>query len=62
MTQRLKIHLPPSICNRLDRNTSGIIIGAKNYQSLKMINASMRKGSINRYYKTIVKGIMEKIN
>ena len=50
----------PSICNRLDRNTSGIIIGAKNYQSLKMINASIREGNIDRYYKTIVKGIIKK--
>ena len=50
----------PSICNRLDRNTSGIIIGTKNYQSLRMINASMKKGSIDRYYRTIVKGIIKK--
>lgn len=50
----------PSICNRLDRNTSGIIIGAKNYQSLKIINASMKRGNIDRYYMTIVKGIIKK--
>ncbi len=46
----------PSICNRLDRNTSGIIIGAKNYKTLKSINEAMREGKIKRYYKTIVKG------
>ena len=50
----------PAICNRLDRNTSGIIIGAKNYQSLKLINSSIKKGNINRYYKTIVKGVFKK--
>ncbi|HHV38256.1 MAG TPA: RluA family pseudouridine synthase [Tepidimicrobium sp.] len=49
----------PSICNRLDRNTSGIIIGGKNYQSLRIINHAMRKGRIGRYYRTIVKGEVE---
>lgn len=46
----------PSICNRLDRNTSGIIIAAKNYQSLKQINDSIKNRHIKRYYKTIVNG------
>ncbi|NLJ99457.1 MAG: RluA family pseudouridine synthase [Tissierellia bacterium] len=50
----------PSICNRLDRNTSGIIIGGKNYQSLKIINDAMKEGNIGRYYKTIVKGTIKK--
>lgn len=50
----------PSICNRLDRNTSGIVIGAKNYQALKIINNSMKKRNIDRYYKTIVKGVVKK--
>ncbi|HLS53457.1 MAG TPA: RluA family pseudouridine synthase [Tissierellaceae bacterium] len=46
----------PSICNRLDRNTSGIIIGAKNYESLRTINQALRHSKIERFYKTIVKG------
>lgn len=50
----------PSICNRLDRNTSGIIIGAKNYQSLKAINEAIKAGSIRRFYKTIFKGNIKK--
>lgn len=53
---RIEKTFTPSICNRLDRNTSGIIIGAKNYDSLKDINKAIRKGSIRRFYKTIVKG------
>ncbi len=57
---RVEKTFTPSICNRLDRNTSGIIIGAKNYGSLKMINDSIKKGNINKYYKTIVKGIVNK--
>jgi len=50
----------PAICNRLDRNTSGIIIGAKNYFTLKSINEAMRKEDINKYYKTMVIGELNK--
>ena len=35
---RIERTFTPSICNRLDRNTSGIIIGAKTYEALKTIN------------------------
>jgi len=49
----------PSICNRLDRNTCGIIIGAKNYQSLKIVNEALRQSHIHRFYKTIVYGIVD---
>lgn len=57
---RIEKSFTPSICNRLDRNTSGIIIGAKNYQSLKSINEAIRDGHVIRLYKTIVKGIVQK--
>ena len=46
----------PSICNRLDRNTSGIIIGAKNYNTLKEINNGLKNRTISKYYECIVKG------
>lgn len=53
---RIEKTFTPSICNRLDRNTSGIIMGAKNYKTLKSINEAIREADIKRYYKTIVKG------
>lgn len=56
---RLEKTFSPSICNRLDRNTSGIIIGAKNYQSLQMVNQAIKEGKVSKYYKTIVKGIIK---
>ncbi len=49
----------PSICNRLDRNTSGIIIAGKNYASLQVINEAIRKGELKKIYKCIVKGKIE---
>lgn len=46
----------PSICNRLDRNTGGIVLVAKNYDTLKNLNALIRKRYIKKFYLTIVKG------
>lgn len=57
---RLEKTFTPSICNRLDRNTSGIIIGAKNYQALQIINATIKETKIKKFYNTIVRGRVEK--
>lgn len=57
---RLEKTFAPSICNRLDRNTSGIIIGAKNYQSLKAMNEAIKELEVHKFYKTIVKGNITK--
>lgn len=46
----------PSLNNRLDRNTSGILIASKNYNTLQDINKYIRNRSIKRYYLTMVKG------
>jgi 23S rRNA pseudouridine955/2504/2580 synthase len=46
----------PSPVNRLDRNTSGIVIYAKNYEALKTLNEMMRDGRIIKNYIAIVKG------
>ncbi|MBV4445037.1 RluA family pseudouridine synthase [Clostridium tyrobutyricum] len=46
----------PSPCNRLDRNTSGIVIYGKNYESLKLLNEMIRDRTVSKYYKAIVKG------
>jgi len=47
----------PALCNRIDRNTSGIVIAAKNAESLRIINEKLRLQEIGRYYQTIVHGI-----
>jgi len=53
---RIEKTFTPAICNRLDRNTSGIVIGAKNYESLKKMNESIKEGKVRKFYKTIVIG------
>jgi 23S rRNA pseudouridine955/2504/2580 synthase len=46
----------PAVCNRLDRNTGGIVLAAKNYDTLKSLNALIRKRHIKKFYLAIVKG------
>lgn len=50
----------PAIINRLDRNTSGLVIGAKNSKALRELNR-LKENSIEKYYKTIVSGKIKKI-
>lgn len=46
----------PSPCNRLDRNTEGLVIFAKNYEALRQINEAIRLGGIQKIYTALVKG------
>lgn len=46
----------PGICNRLDRNTSGIIIGGKTLFALQTISGLIKDRKLDKYYTTIVKG------
>jgi 23S rRNA pseudouridine955/2504/2580 synthase len=49
----------PACCNRLDRNTSGIVLMAKNYRALKDINEKIRNKKIYKEYTTLVKGVLK---
>ncbi|MDO5397363.1 MAG: RluA family pseudouridine synthase [bacterium] len=49
----------PALCNRLDRNTSGIIIAAKNAEALRAINEKIRSREIHKFYLCIADGIIE---
>lgn len=47
----------PAPANRLDRNTTGLVLFGKNAETLKNLSAMLRKkGSLRRYYKAIVWG------
>lgn len=46
----------PSICNRLDRNTSGLVVAGKSLAGLQMMNRAFKERSIHKYYQCIVKG------
>lgn len=49
----------PALCNRIDRNTGGIVIGAKNAMSLRVMNESIRERKLRKFYLCLVKGHME---
>ena len=49
----------PALCNRIDRNTSGIIIAAKNAESLRIINDKIKLREIDKYYLAAVHGVPE---
>lgn len=46
----------PSFGYRLDRDTSGVLIAAKSYESLQYINSIIRERDIDKYYLAIVVG------
>ncbi len=46
----------PGICNRLDRNTSGIILVGKHMKALQDLNQLIKARQIDKYYKAIVAG------
>ena len=46
----------PSICNRLDRNTSGLVVAGRSLAGLQVMNAVFKDRSIHKYYQCIVKG------
>lgn len=50
----------PALCNRLDRNTEGLVIAAKNASALRFINEKIRDREIKKYYICIAEGIFQK--
>ena len=46
----------PALCNRIDRNTGGIVIAAKNAETLRILNEKIRLREIDKYYLCAVHG------
>ena len=46
----------PALCNRIDRNTGGIVIAAKNAEALRIMNDKIRGREIGKYYLCAVFG------
>ena len=46
----------PALCNRIDRNTGGIVIAAKNAETLRIINEKIRSREIDKRYLCITIG------
>lgn len=52
----------PALCNRLDRNTKGIVIAAKNAEALREMNDIIKNREAEKRYLTLVHGIPLKKN
>lgn len=49
----------PALVNRIDRNTGGIVITAKNAESLRILNQKMKDRELHKFYLCIVHGVLE---
>ncbi len=47
----------PALCNRIDRNTGGIVIAAKTAEALRIMNQKIKDREIDKRYLAIVEGI-----
>ena len=47
----------PALCNRIDRNTGGIVIAAKNAEALRVMNEKIRDDLVRKTYLCAVHGI-----
>lgn len=50
----------PALVNRIDRNTGGLVIAAKNAESLRILNLKLKNREIHKYYLCVVHGILDK--
>lgn len=46
----------PSLVNRIDRNTGGIVIAAKNSESLRILNQKLKDREMEKYYLCVIHG------
>ena len=47
----------PALCNRIDRNTGGIVIAAKRAEALRVMNEKIKRREIDKYYLAAVHGV-----
>ncbi len=50
----------PALCNRIDRNTGGIVIAAKTAEALRVMNEKIRLREIDKYYLAAIHGVPKK--
>lgn len=50
----------PALCNRIDRNTGGIVIAAKNAEALRVMNEKIKNDELSKFYLAAVHGRLQK--
>lgn len=48
----------PGVCNRLDRNTSGIVLAGKSLHGAQELSSMLRERTLKKYYLTVVEGVV----
>jgi len=48
----------PALCNRIDRNTEGLVIAAKNASALREMNEIIKERKIEKLYLSVVHGVI----
>ena len=49
----------PALCNRIDRNTAGIVIAAKSAEALRVMNEKIKLREIDKFYLAAVHGTLK---
>ena len=49
----------PALCNRIDRNTGGIVIAAKNAEALRILNEKIKNRELDKRYLAVIHGSMK---
>ena len=49
----------PSVCNRLDRNTSGLVLCGKSLPGSQALSELIRNRTVRKFYRTICVGLLE---
>ena len=52
-----ELSFAPALCNRIDRNTMGLVIAAKNAEALRIMNEKIKLREIDKFYLCAVHGI-----
>ncbi len=50
----------PALCNRIDRNTGGIVIAAKTAEALRVMNEKIKRREIDKFYLAAIHGVPKK--
>ncbi len=59
MSQEELKKFKPSICNRLDRNTSGLVVAGKSLLGLQHMGQLFKERSLKKYYRCLVAGMVQ---
>ena len=59
VTEEELVGFKPSVCNRLDRNTSGIVLCSKSLKGAQLLGELLKNRTLHKYYRLYVKGTIK---